>query len=137
TLLRDLAEEGRTIFVSSHLMSEMAMTADHIIVIGRGRLLRDMPMAALIEESSKRVVRVRSPRLDDLAELLRGPDIQMTRAGDTLEISGVTTDTVGLAAAGASIPILELTAVEASLEEAYMALTGDYLEYGERPDRAA
>jgi ABC-2 type transport system ATP-binding protein len=137
TLLRGLAEEGRTVFISSHLMSEMAVTADHIIVIGRGRLLRDMPMAALIEESSTRVVRVRSPRLGDLAQLLRGPDIQITRVGDTLEIAGVTTDTVGLAAAEAAIPVLELTAVEASLEEAYMALTGEYLEYGERADRPA
>jgi ABC-2 type transport system ATP-binding protein len=137
TLLRSLAGEGRTVFVSSHLMSEMAMTADHIIVIGRGRLLRDMPTAELIEESSKRIVRVRSPRLDDLAALLRGPDIQISRDGATLEISGVTTDAVGLAAAAAAIPVLELTAVEASLEEAYMALTDQHLEYGERFSRAA
>jgi ABC-2 type transport system ATP-binding protein len=133
-LLRGLADEGRTIFLSSHLMSEMAVTADHIIVVGRGRLLRDMPMRDLIAESSRNIVRVRTPKAERLAELVAGPDVTVNRSpgSDVLEIEGVTTDTVGWAAAADGLPVLELTRIEASLEEAYMALTADAVEYGGR-----
>jgi len=132
-LLRRLADEGRTVFLSSHLMSEMALTADHIIVVGRGRLLRDMPMRELIDASVQRVVRVRSPRADRLASVIQGPDVVVRRRGDeTLEIEGLTTDAIGLAAADAGLALLELTQLESSLEEAYLALTEDSVEYRAR-----
>ena len=131
TLLRQLADEGRTVFLSSHLMSEMALTADHIIVVGRGRLLRDMPMRELIDTSVKSVVRVRSPRVDELRASVSGPDVTVLQVADqTLEVEGLTTDSIGLEAARLGIPLLELTQLEASLEEAYMALTEGAVEFG-------
>ena len=81
-LLRDLAAEGRTVFLSSHLMSEMALTADHILVIGRGRIIADAPVADIVGPSSGTSVTVRSPHADRLADLLRGPDVTTTRRGD-------------------------------------------------------
>jgi ABC-2 type transport system ATP-binding protein len=132
TLLRRLADEGRTVFLSSHLMSEMALTADHIVIVGRGRLLRDMSMRELIDTTAQRVVRVRSPRLADLAAAVAGPDVTSRQLDEqTLEIEGLTTDVVGLAAAKAGIAVLELTQIEASLEQAYMELTADAVEYGD------
>jgi ABC-2 type transport system ATP-binding protein len=132
-LLRGLADEGRTVFLSSHLMSEMALTADHIVIVGRGKLLRDMPMRDLIDTAAQRSVRVRTPRVSDLESALAARGITARQvAQQTLEILGVTTDTVGIAAADAAIPLLELTAIEPSLEEAYMSLTEDSLEYGAR-----
>jgi ABC-2 type transport system ATP-binding protein len=132
-LLRGLADEGRTVFLSSHLMSEMAVTADHIIVIGRGRLLRDMPMRELIAETIQTTVRVRTTDPAQLASLLSAPQVAVHATGDDgLEVTGLTTDAIGMTAAQAGIAILELTAVEASLEEAYMALTEDQLEFGHR-----
>jgi ABC-2 type transport system ATP-binding protein len=136
TLLRTLADEGRTVFLSSHLMSEMAVTADHIIVIGRGRLLRDTSTRELIDEGSRSTVRVRSPQSEQLVGLMSGPDVTARRIDDqTVEFDGVTTDTVGLAAADARITVLELTQIEASLEDAYMALTEDALEFSGRKDQ--
>jgi ABC-2 type transport system ATP-binding protein len=129
-LLRSLADEGRTVFLSSHLMSEMAVTADHIIVIGNGRLLRDTSTRELIDSGSRSTVRVRSPQSERLADLMSGPDVTTRRSDDqTLEFEGVTTDAVGLAAAQAGITLLELTQIEASLEEAYMSITEDALEF--------
>ena len=129
-LLRSLADEGRTVFLSSHLMSEMAVTADHIIVIGNGRLLRDTSTRELIDSGSRSTVRVRSPQSERLADLMSGPDVAIRRSDDqTLELEGVTTDAVGLAAAQAGITLLELTQIEASLEEAYMSITEDALEF--------
>ncbi|HEX3824330.1 MAG TPA: ATP-binding cassette domain-containing protein [Mycobacteriales bacterium] len=129
-LLRGLADEGRTIFLSSHLMSEMAMTADHLIVVGKGRLLRNQPMRELIAAASHAVVRVRSPQAHELALTLRrrGRTVRET-AANTLEVEGCSTDDVGLAAAEARMTVLELTELTASLEDAYMALTEDSLEY--------
>jgi ABC-2 type transport system ATP-binding protein len=130
-LLRSLADEGRTVFLSSHLMSEMAVTADHIIVIGNGRLLRDTSTRELIDSGSRSTVRVRSPEPERLAALMDGPDVAARRIDDqTLALEGVTTDAVGLAAARAGITLLELTQIEASLEEAYMSITEDALEFG-------
>lgn len=132
-LLRGLADEGRTVFLSSHLMSEMAVTADHIIVIGRGRLLRDMPTRQLIAETIQTSVRVRTTEPAQLAALLEAPQVTIRpTGGDELVVEGLTTDAIGLTAAQAAIPILELTGIEASLEEAYMALTEDQLEFGTR-----
>jgi len=134
-LLRGFAAEGRTVFLSSHLMSEMAVTADHIIVIGRGRLLRDMPMRELLAESSRCTVTVRTPDVDRLSDVLEGRQLEVRRvAGDTLHVTGATTDEVGRAAASVSATLLELTQSGSSLEEAYMALTETEVEFhtGER-----
>ena len=129
-LLRSLADEGRTVLLSSHLMSEMAVTADHVIVIGRGRLLRDEPMQQFIAEESTAVVRVRSPQIESLAQLLshQGGTPSLT-ADDALEIQGWRTDDVGTLAARAGVTVLELTLVSASLEDAYMRLTGEAVEF--------
>ncbi|GGV38635.1 multidrug ABC transporter ATP-binding protein [Actinomadura cremea] len=133
-LMRSLAAEGRTVFVSSHLMSEMQLTADRLVVIGRGRLIADAPVAEVIAASSSNTVRVRGPRPEELvAELTArlGPDGARVRRGDEgeLVVSGVAAERVGLAAHAAGLPLFELTAVQASLEEAYMELTGSSVEY--------
>jgi ABC-2 type transport system ATP-binding protein len=129
-LLRGLAAEGRTVFLSSHLMSEMALTADHVIVVGRGRLLRDQSMADFIADAGGSVVRVRSPQARRLATILRDRGFDVRDVADgTLEIDGVSSDEIGLAAADEHLTVLELASKSASLEEAYMALTDDQLEY--------
>jgi ABC-2 type transport system ATP-binding protein len=129
-LLRGLADEGRTVFLSSHLMSEMALTADHVIVVGQGRLLRDQPMAEFITQSSSALVRVRTPQASRLSELLAdaGATARMTQA-ETLEIDDLSSDQVGIIAASAGLTLYELSTQEASLEEAYMALTADSIDY--------
>jgi len=129
-LLRDLAAEGRTVFLSSHLMSEMALTADHVIVVGRGRLLRDQSMADFIADAGGNVVRVRSPQARRLASILRSRGLDVRDVADgALEIDGVSSDEIGLAAATEHLTVLELAAKSASLEEAYMTLTDDQVEY--------
>lgn len=129
-LLKELAREGRTIFLSSHLMSEMSVTADHVIVVGQGRLLRDQSMTDFISEASSTVVRVRSPQAAELAELLDrgGSSVRVTEPG-RLEVTSVSTDEIGTIAAAARITLYELAAQEASLEEAYMALTQESMDY--------
>ncbi|MDQ1648633.1 MAG: type transport system ATP-binding protein [Frankiaceae bacterium] len=127
-LLRGLAAEGRTVFLSSHLMSEMALTAEHVIIVGQGRLLRDLPMSQFIDEAATPSVRVRSPHADQLADLVAGPGaaagvIVRRPAADTLEVEGRSSDEIGRAAASAGLTLLELAPQGASLEEAYMALT--------------
>ena len=127
-LLTGLAAEGRTVFLSSHLMSEMAQTADHVIVVGGGRLLRDQPMSEFIADAAADVVRVRSPQAGELAGLLQRSAVVRPVAGG-LEIEGLSSDEIGIAAAGAGITLLELSTQGASLEEAYMALTEDAVTY--------
>jgi ABC-2 type transport system ATP-binding protein len=129
-LLRQLAHEGRTVFVSSHLMSEMAQTAEHLIVIGRGRLLADMSVEEFVRSASKRTVRVRSPEAARLAELLAGPDVNVEQAEPSVaEISGLSSEQIGEAAAEHNIVLYELTPQEASLEEAFMEMTRDEVEF--------
>jgi ABC-2 type transport system ATP-binding protein len=130
SLLRDLAAEGRTVFVSSHLMSEMALTAEHLIVIGRGRLIADTGMREFIAGAARDAVRVRSTDPDALAALLRprAAEVSPDRDG-ALTVSGLTTDQVGRAAAAAGITLLELTARQASLEEAFIDMTSDAVEF--------
>jgi ABC-2 type transport system ATP-binding protein len=129
SLLRGLAAEGRTVFVSSHLMGEMAMTAQHLIVIGRGRLIADTGMEEFIAGAPS-VVRVRSTDPDALAARLRSREVAVSPAGDgALAVSGLSTDQVGRVAGAAGITLLELTAQEASLEEAFMDLTRDAVEF--------
>lgn len=134
TLLRRLAGEGRTVFLSSHLMSEMALTADHVIVVGNGTLLRDQSMADFVADASTDTVRVRSPQSDQLAHLLRGPDVTVRDvAAQTIEVEGLSSDEIGTRAAGSGLTLFELTSQTASLEEAYMALTDASVTYRTRP----
>jgi ABC-2 type transport system ATP-binding protein len=129
-LMRNLAAEGRTVLLSSHLMSEMALTADHIIVLGRGRVIADAPVAAIIAAGTSSTVRVRSPHSDRLAELLAQPNVTISNVEhDVLEIVGVSAADIGNHAAHAGIALHELTTVSASLEEAYMSLTQNDVEY--------
>ncbi len=129
-LLQQLASEGRTVFVSSHLMSEMSQTAEHLIVIGRGRLLADMSVEEFVRSASKRSVRVRSPEATTLAALLRSPDVEVKVVEPSvLEILGLTSEQIGETAAANRIVLYELTPEEASLEEAFMEMTRDEVEF--------
>jgi ABC-2 type transport system ATP-binding protein len=129
-LLQQLAREGRTVFVSSHLMSEMSQTAEHLIVIGRGRLLADMSVEEFVRSASKRAVRVRSPDATRLAELLRAPEVDVKPLEPTvLQVSGLGSEQIGEAAAANRIVLYELTPQEASLEEAFMEMTRDEVEF--------
>jgi len=129
-LTRQLAAEGRTVLLSSHLMSEMALTADHIIVLGRGRVIADAPVADIISSATRSTVRVRTPHSARLATLLAQPDVTVaTLEPDVLEVAGVTAAEIGDEAARAGIILHELTPLSASLEEAYMTLTQNEVEY--------
>jgi ABC-2 type transport system ATP-binding protein len=130
SLLRGLAAEGRTVFVSSHLMGEMALTAQHLIVIGRGRLIADTGVEEFVARAAPGVVRVRSTDPAALAALLRSREVAVSEAGDgALAVSGLSTDQVGRLAGDAGITLLELTAQHASLEEAFIDLTRDAVEF--------
>ncbi|MFF4987814.1 ATP-binding cassette domain-containing protein [Streptosporangium saharense] len=125
TLMRGLAAEGRTVFVSSHLMSEMAQTADHLVVIGRGELIADTGVEEFIGRSSQGYVRVRSPYLTEVAELLPGAEVHE----DHLRVTGRTPLEVGTLVAARGLAVEELSLVRPTLEAAYMELTRDSLEY--------
>ncbi len=135
TLLRRLAAEGRTVFVSSHLMSEMALTADHLIVIGQGRLLADASTADIIAASSVNYVLVRSPEASRLAQTLRLAGATATAEPDVsgLRVTGLDCATIGDLAARAGIAVHELTPRDASLEAAYMELTRDHVDFHADP----
>ena len=128
-LLKGLAAEGRTVFVSSHLMSEMALTAERLIVIGRGKLIADTTVADFIASASRNVVRVRTTDPEALRAVLAGPDVTLSDEQGVLSVEGLTTDQIGLAAGAARITLLELTAQQASLEEAFMGMTNDAVEF--------
>jgi ABC-2 type transport system ATP-binding protein len=129
-LLKGLAEEGRTVFVSSHLMSEMALTADHLIVIGRGRLIADTSVDGFIEMAAADLVLVRTPEPEKLRSLLAGANVTVGAGEDgALEVRGMSAQQVGDVAFANGIPIHELTPQQASLEEAFMNLTRDDVEY--------
>ncbi|MCC0095888.1 ABC transporter ATP-binding protein [Streptomyces flavotricini] len=130
-LMKGLAAEGRTIFVSSHLMSEMALTADHLIVIGQGKLLADMSMADFIHKNSRSYVRLRSPQQERLKDVLHeaGIDAISVPATGVLEIDGVAVERLGELAAQHQIVLHELSPQRASLEEAFMRMTADSVEY--------
>jgi ABC-2 type transport system ATP-binding protein len=129
TLFRSLAEEGRTVFVSSHLMSEMALTADHLIVIGRGKLIADEPIAQLLSRGAGRV-RVRSPELARLSNLIRERGGRVADgAGDVLTVEELAASSVGEIAAEHGIVLHELTPERASLEETFFELTDDSVEF--------
>ncbi|SEG97064.1 ABC-2 type transport system ATP-binding protein [Nonomuraea solani] len=130
-LMRSLAAEGRTVFVSSHLMSEMQLTADHLVVIGKGRLIMDAPLGEVIAGSSLTAVLVRSPHAGDLAVRLRAEGLRVDRLGENeLEATGAAVERVGDLAHEAGIRLHELRTREASLEQAYQELTSGSVEYG-------
>ena len=135
TLLKSLAAEGRTVFVSSHLMSEMALTAGRLIIIGRGRLIAETSIGDLLQGASGNHIRVRSPEAGQLARLLttRGADV-LRQDNDTLRITGATSDTIGEIARSNGLTLRELSAHQVSLEERYMELTSGAVDY--RADHA-
>jgi ABC-2 type transport system ATP-binding protein len=129
-LLKSLAAEGRTVFVSSHLMGEMALTADHLIVIGRGKLIADTSVDAFVARASQKIVLVRSPEIERLREVLAGPEVSFEPAErGALEVHGLTAEQVGDLAVANAIAIHELTPQQASLEEAFMSLTRTEIEF--------
>ena len=128
--LQALAAEGRTVFVSSHLMSEMAQTATRLIVVGRGRLIADTTVAEFTARASGNTVRVQSPEAARLHDLLASPTVSIASAtAGTLEVTGLTAEQIGTAAWQNHIPIFELTSQHASLEQAFMELTQDSVDY--------
>ncbi len=129
-LMRSLAAEGRTVFVSSHLMAEMALTADHLIVVGRGRLVAEVSVDDLIQRSSGNFVRVRSLNNDKLAKLLTvAGATSHPEADGAMAVTGIASSAIGDLAAAEGVVLHELSPQEASLEEAYMELTRDSVEY--------
>ncbi len=127
---RHLASEGRTVFLSSHLMSEMAQTADHILVLGRGRILADAPVGDILAGAARNAVRVRTPQVSELASAIAGADVVVTGVeAHVVEVTGLTAAQIGEAAARTGVVLHELTPLNASLEEAYLELTQDDVEY--------
>jgi ABC-2 type transport system ATP-binding protein len=129
-MLTDLAAAGKTVFVSSHLMSEIAQTATHLIVIGRGKLIADTSMAEFMATAAPTAVRVRSTDSEALARMLRAPGVTVTQAADgVLTVTGASTAQVGAVAGAAGITVLELATEQASLEDVFVGLTQDAVEY--------
>ena len=135
-LLRELAAEGRTVLLSSHLMSEMALTADHLVVIGQGRLVADVPMSEFTALAcGGHRVRVRTPQATALRELLAGPQVIIRCAdGGVLDVTGLTMEQIGERAAGAGVTLYELSPQRASLEDVFMELTQHCVEYQAAPE---
>jgi len=129
-LLRGLAAEGRTVFVSSHLMSEMALTADHVIVVGRGKVIADVPMEQIIAGASSGAVIVRTAAAAQLIRALESDGATVTRRdAEELEVTGLTSRQIGRTALEQGIVLDELTPQQASLEEAFMDMTRDSVDY--------
>ncbi|MFD8217330.1 ABC transporter ATP-binding protein [Streptomyces sp. NPDC059697] len=143
-LLTGLAADGRTVFVSSHLMSEMALVADHLIVVGRGRLLADTTVQELVQQAGGDTVTVACDQSARLREVLAGPGVEITGevGSEELHVTGLSARAIGLKAAEHGIPLFELSSRTVSLEQAFMDLTRDAVEYHatatvEAPGRAA
>jgi ABC-2 type transport system ATP-binding protein len=137
SFLRSLADEGRTVFLSSHLMSEMELTADHLVIVGRGRLIRDVSMADFIASAWSDKVRVVSPDATALAGLLTAPGVTVTSSSATeLLVEGVPAADIGDLAARHGLPLHELVPLHPSLEEAFMELTKESVQYHGRTDGA-
>ncbi len=127
--MKQLAKDGKTVFVSSHLLSEMAQTADHLVVIGKGRLIADASTADFITNSTTSTVRVRSPQLPQLQQILLAHGVEATLSGQFLAVSNSPIEQVGDLAAAAGLTLHELSTQQGSLEEAFINLTGDVVEY--------
>ncbi|MEU6760917.1 ABC transporter ATP-binding protein [Streptomyces sp. NPDC046853] len=137
-LMKSLAAQGRTVFVSSHLMSEMALTADHLVVIGQGRLLADTSMAEFIRQNSRSYVRLRSPERERLLDALHQEGVTAVEAGNgVLEVDGTPSEDLGELAARHQLVLHELSPQQASLEEAFMQLTAESVEYHAHAAHAA
>ena len=129
-LLKELAAEGRTVFLSSHLMSEMELTAEHLVVIGRGRILADVPMAEFIARSSQNSVQVVSPDAARLRDLLVAPGVSVSSSEPGhLDITGASAARIGELAAEERLVLHRLVDVAPSLEDAFMELTRDAVDY--------
>ena len=130
TLVRGLAAEGRTVLLSSHLMSEMAQTADHLIVLGRGKVIADATVDEVIARATGASVRVRTPQLARLEQTIASDDVTLTALDDgSAVVTGLTPAQIGDAAASAGVALHELVALSGSLEDAYLTLTADDVEY--------
>lgn len=131
TLIRSLAAEGRTVFVSSHLLAEMANTADRLVVIGQGKLIASTTVNQFVSGTSADIVRVRSPQLESLREVLTdaGFEVEATADGDALAVHGAAIEVIGDLAARNAVTLHELSQRQASLEEAYLKLTDDAVDY--------
>ncbi|WBQ06153.1 ABC transporter ATP-binding protein [Kribbella sp. CA-293567] len=137
-LLRRLADEGRTVLVSSHLMSEMQQTADRLVVIGRGRLIADATTEEILSGLGGKQVRVRSPQSGQLLETLQQQGFSVERIAEhELRVDGVTAEELGQIAYHAGIPLHHLSDAEQSLEQAFIDLTGDSVEYHGRRTESA
>ena len=128
-LLKERAAGGRTVLVSSHLMSEMAQTAEHLLVVGKGRLIADVGVQEFIASAGRNLVRVRTTDPAALTALLTKAGATVTPVDGALSVAGMSTDDIGVAAARAGLTLLELASQAASLEQAFMELTQDSLEY--------
>jgi ABC-2 type transport system ATP-binding protein len=128
-LARQLAAEGRTVFVSSHLMSEMALTADHLVVIGRGKVLADCSMSEFIADHASSYVRVQSPQRGEVADLLRRQGLDVAVQDGELRVQGLDAAAIGELVGKSGLFLHELTLVRSSLEDAFMTLTADSVEY--------
>ncbi len=130
-LLAELAAQGRTVFVSSHLITELGAVAEHLVIIGRGKLIAEIPMSELGAGAAQRAVHVRSPQAAQLADLVRGEGIAVRAGADreVIEISGLDSQTIGRRAAEHGIVLYELTPRTVSLEQAFMDLTRDAVDY--------
>jgi ABC-2 type transport system ATP-binding protein len=131
TLLKRLAKEGRTVFLSSHLMAEMSQTADHLVVIGRGRLIADTSVEDFLDRASTgAAVRVVSPQATALRDALTARDARVDSVErDVLEVHGLSGQAIGEIALAKQIVLAELTPIQLSLEQAFMRLTGETVEY--------
>jgi ABC-2 type transport system ATP-binding protein len=129
-LLKSLADEGRTVFVSSHLMTEMALMAEHFIVIGKGKMIADVSATELAALTNQNSVRVRCPQASQLRYLLQADGVSIVSKGsDVLEVTGMTAEQVGTLAWGDNLCLQELTPMKASLEDIFLELTHDAVEY--------
>ena len=137
-LLRGLAGEGRTVFVSSHLMSEMALTASRLVVVGRGRLIADTTVEEFVARASTGGVTVRTPQGAQLQAALLRPGVTVSSAdSESMTVQGLSAEQIGDVAFRAGLPVHQLTTQQASLEEAFMALTHDAVEYRSLEEAAA
>jgi ABC-2 type transport system ATP-binding protein len=128
-LARDLAAQGRTVFISSHLMSEMALTADHLVVVGRGRILADCSMSEFIADHATSYVRVASPQRGEVADLLLRQGLEVAVHDEELRVQGLDAPAIGELVGKSGLLLHELTLVRSSLEDAFMTLTADSVEY--------
>jgi ABC-2 type transport system ATP-binding protein len=128
--VRHAASQGKTVLLSSHLMSEMSLTADHIIVLGRGRVLADAPVDELVRQWTRATVRIRTPQAVELARLVARDGVTVThQSADVIDVEGAAPEEIGDLALAHGIPLYELTPAAGTLEDAYLGLTGDDVEY--------